>query len=177
MIIYLLLVLTLYSLVQNQKTKTTSIKGIDVKLQIVNLLINIQWDTAGQERFSTIAKSFVNKAQGIIVVYDVTNEKSFKAVNNWIQQIEQIVSKDTPKVLIGNKADLNDARVVEQNKGMILAKKYGMPFYETSAKNGLNVERVFEKMAEEIMNTRDIYVGGSSSIIGDLRVTRKKKCC
>ena len=80
------------------------IDGKNVKLQI--------WDTAGQERFRTITQTYYKGAMGIILAYDCTQEESFQNVKNWVRQIELHASQNVEKVLIGNKADWAEKKVV-----------------------------------------------------------------
>ena len=85
------------------KIRTIELAGKRIKLQI--------WDTAGQERFRTITTAYYRGAMGILVVYDVTDERSFNNVRNWIKNIEQFASEGVCKILIGNKCDIRDKRV------------------------------------------------------------------
>ena len=86
------------------KIKTIMIDGKNVKLQI--------WDTAGQERFRTITQTYYKGAMGIILAYDCTNEESFSNVRNWVRQIELHASQQVEKILIANKADQTDKKVI-----------------------------------------------------------------
>ena len=70
------------------------------------------WDTAGQEKFRNITYQFYRQADGIIVCFDCTNEKSYKAINNWVTSIHKVKPQDIPIVLVGNKADLESERVI-----------------------------------------------------------------
>lgn len=97
------------------------------------------WDTAGQERFRTITQTYYKGAMGIILAYDCTSEESFNNVRNWIRQIEVHANSTVQKILIGNKADLTDKKVIETEQGMALAKEFNMGFFETSARSGTNV--------------------------------------
>ncbi|CAN1230886.1 Ras-related protein RABE1c, partial [Linum grandiflorum] len=86
-----------------------------------------------------------------IWVYDVTDESSFNNIRNWIRNIEQHASDNVNKVLVGNKADMDDSkRAVPTAKGQALADEYGIKFFETSAKTNLNVEEVFFSIARDI---------------------------
>ena len=91
--------------------------GVDFKiktLQIDNTLIKLQiWDTAGQERFSTITSSYYRGAHGIIVVYDVTNTNSFQQVHSWIKNVDDFAPKNCQKLLVANKIDLIEERVIK----------------------------------------------------------------
>ncbi|KAF4373474.1 hypothetical protein F8388_025168, partial [Cannabis sativa] len=125
------------------KIRTIELDGKRIKLQI--------WDTAGQERFRTITTAYYRGAMGILLVYDVTDESSFNNIRNWIRNIEQHASDNVNKILVGNKADMDESkRAVPTSKGQALADEYGIKFFETSAKTNLNVEEVFFSIARDI---------------------------
>ncbi|GMP50236.1 hypothetical protein CsSME_00016936 [Camellia sinensis var. sinensis] len=129
--------------------------GIDFKLRTIELdgkRIKLQiWDTAGQERFRTITTAYYRGAMGILLVYDVTDESSFNNIKNWIKNIEQHASDNVNKILVGNKADMDESkRAVPTSWGQALADEYGIKFFETSAKTNLNVEQVFFSIARDI---------------------------
>ncbi|KAK6271944.1 hypothetical protein POUND7_009027 [Theobroma cacao] len=132
------------------KIRTIELDGKRIKLQI--------WDTAGQERFRTITTAYYRGAMGILLVYDVTDESSFNKrllpfsdIRNWIRNIEQHASDNVNKILVGNKADMDESkRAVPTSKGQALADEYGIKFFETSAKTNLNVEQVFFSIARDI---------------------------
>ena len=126
------------------KMKTLEVKGRRVKLQI--------WDTAGQERFHTITTSFYRGARGIILVYDITNTKSFDNITNWLRNIEKHAHEDVEKMILGNKADVEEKRMVKKGRGEEMAEEHGVPFFETSAKTDMNIEAAFVKMVEQIMD-------------------------
>ncbi|KAJ7520083.1 hypothetical protein O6H91_20G065800 [Diphasiastrum complanatum] len=125
------------------KIRTVELDGKRIKLQI--------WDTAGQERFRTITTAYYRGAMGILLVYDVTDESSFNNIRNWIRNIEQHASDSVNKILIGNKADMDESkRAVPTARGQALADEFGIKFFETSAKTNLNVENVFFTIARDI---------------------------
>lgn len=126
------------------KIRTIELDGKTIKLQI--------WDTAGQERFRTITSSYYRGAHGIIVVYDVTDQESFANVKQWLQEIDRYASENVNKLLVGNKSDLTQKKVVDYTTAKEYADQLGMPFLETSAKNSTNVEQAFLTMAAEIKN-------------------------
>ncbi|XP_010679883.3 ras-related protein RAB1BV, partial [Beta vulgaris subsp. vulgaris] len=106
------------------KIRTIELDGKRIKLQI--------WDTAGQERFRTITTAYYRGAMGILLVYDVTDESSFNNIRNWIRNIEQHASDNVNKILVGNKADMDESkRAVPTAKGQALADEYGIKFFET----------------------------------------------
>merc|ERR1712165_23648 len=104
------------------KIKTIDINGKRVKLQI--------WDTAGQERFHTITTSYYRGANGIMLVYDITNPKSFDNINKWLKNITDFAVDDVERVLLGNKADMEEKRMISTNRGQEIADTHGIKFYE-----------------------------------------------
>lgn len=130
------------------KIRTVTVDGKRLKLQI--------WDTAGQERFRTITTAYYRGAAGIMLVYDVTNERSFENIKNWMRNIEEHAADDVEKMIIGNKSDKDDSRVISTDKGQALALEHDVTFYETSAKDGTNVEDAFISIARVIKNTLEV---------------------
>ncbi|XP_070828863.1 ras-related protein Rab-8B-like isoform X1 [Chaetodon trifascialis] len=150
------------------KIRTIELDGKRVKLQI--------WDTAGQERFRTITTAYYRGAMGIMLVYDICNEKSFENIKNWIRNIEEHASSDVEKMVLGNKCDMTDRRQVSKDRGEKLAIDYGVKFLETSAKSSLNVEEAFYTMGRDILHnlsskTTDNNAGGSGKPV---KITEKK---
>ena len=135
--------------------------GIDFKIKNVILStgesVKIQiWDTAGQERFRTITRSYFRGADGIILVYNIADRRSFDSIRVWVQQIEKDGSTDVSKALVGNKCDISDdQRVVSYEEGRALAAEYGVPFFETSAKDNINVTEMFTGMAVNTAGRRE----------------------
>ena len=149
--------------------------GQKVKLQI--------WDTAGEERFKNIQASYYKGANGILVVYDITNRESFEHLNNWLIEIEKNGNKNVYKLLIGNKSDLEDERKVSKEEGKEFAEINGMEFFETSAKEDYQVQDAFIQLTRDVIKTKDksleksekniiLNIGNSNNI-----ATKKKKCC
>ncbi|KAL5056210.1 hypothetical protein RYX36_036892 [Vicia faba] len=130
--------------------------GVDFKIRTIEQdekTIKLQiWDTAGQERFRTITSSYYRGAHGIIVVYDVTDQESFNNVKQWLNEIDRYASENVNKLLVGNKSDLTDNKVVSSETAKAFTNEIGIPFMETSAKNANNVEQAFMAMAAEIKN-------------------------
>lgn len=124
------------------KIRTIELDGKRIKLQI--------WDTAGQERFRTITTAYYRGAMGILLVYDVTDERSFNNIRTWHANIEQHASEGVNKILIGNKSDWTDKRAVTEEQGRELANELGIKFMETSAKINEGVEEAFFTLARDI---------------------------
>ncbi|XP_076235625.1 RAS oncogene family member Rab3 isoform X2 [Calliopsis andreniformis] len=142
------------------KVKTVHRGAKRVKLQI--------WDTAGQERYRTITTAYYRGAMGFILVYDITNEESFNAVQDWVTQIKNYSNDNSQVILVGNKCDMKDERVISTERGKALADQLGVPFFETSAKENINIKTVFEvlvdciceKMRESLDNDPSLIAGG-----------------
>ena len=126
------------------KIKTLEIDEKKIKMQI--------WDTAGQERFKNIISSYYRGAHGILLIFDVTDKESFKNLSNWLIEIEKNGNKNVLKLLIGNKTDLEDKRVISYNQGKEFADTYGLKYIETSAKKNMNVKEAFETLGRELMS-------------------------
>lgn len=122
--------------------------GKTVKLQI--------WDTAGQERFKTITSSYYRGSDGIFVVYDITNPVSFNNVRVWLKEIDRYMGQDSEfrVLLVGNKADQVTARAVEASEAQELARDLGCQFFETSAKDNSNVEKIFEALSQDLKKAK-----------------------
>jgi len=156
------------------KIKTLTIDGKTVKLQI--------WDTAGQERFRTITSSYYRGAQGIILVYDCTDRESFNNVKQWMGEIDRYACENVNKLLVGNKCDLQAEKTVDTNAAKEFADSYDIPFIETSAKTGNNVEKCFVQIATSIknrMSAQNPNKGDSGSTIqvgGKSNKPHKEKC-
>ncbi|XP_072035032.1 LOW QUALITY PROTEIN: ras-related protein Rap-2a-like [Amphiura filiformis] len=109
-------------------------------------------DTAGTEQFASMRDLYIRNGQGFLVVYSVTSKQSFGDVCVSRDQILRVKGSDqVPIVLVGNKADLEKERQVPSSEGMILAERWNVPFYETSAKSTQNVNEVFAECVVEIM--------------------------
>lgn len=109
------------------------------------------WDTAGQEKYkNSLPKDLFNRLNGVLLVYDVTNRKTFNAVSSWVKIIEEKAPEKTSIVLVGNKIDKSNHQVTEE-EGKELARSFQAPFVLTSAKEGINVEAAFTELIKEAL--------------------------
>ena len=153
--------------------------GLDYKLKNVQLddgkLVKIQiWDTAGQDRFRSITKNYYKGAHGIILIYDITNKKSFENVRTWINQIKEEVSEKVSIILVGNKIDDEEHRVVATEDGEKIAKELGLMFFECSAKSGVNIDSTFNELVKK---TVENYSKVSKGETLKNKKGGKKICC
>jgi len=131
------------------KVKTLNVDGNRAKLAI--------WDTAGQERFRTLTPSYYRGAQGVIVVYDVTNRAGFLRLDAWLSELETFATRqDLIKMLVGNKID-KEGKEVSTEEGKRFAKRHSMLFIEASAKTKEGVMIAFEELVEKILQTPGLW--------------------
>ena len=168
-----------------QESHLTTI-GLDFRLKTVNLedkrKIKVQiWDTAGEDRFRAITRNYYRGANGIILMYDVTDQKSFEHIRDWVEKIKEDAVEEIIIYLVGNKIDLNNKRIITNEEGKKLAAEYNIKYYETSVKNSIGVEEVFlslikemddlflEKNNKEVENPVNLNVKNKNK--------NKKNCC
>lgn len=155
------------------KIRTIELDGKRVKLQI--------WDTAGQERFRTITTAYYRGAMGILLVYDVTDQRSFENIRTWFANVEQHATEGVNKILIGNKCDWEEKRVVSTEQGEALAQELGIPFLEVSAKSNINIDKAFYNLAADIkkriIDTAKTDPASSSVAVGRAPAESSGKCC
>lgn len=145
------------------------------------------YDTAGQEKYRSIAFNLMKGAEGIILMYDVTKRKTFESITDWVQSIKEAKGENFPVILIGNKCDLNEEREIDREEGEKEAQKHGFLFFETSNKDGTNVEeatialisKVIESRKKENPPNQQIEGNEQKSTKLDIKKTKTKKhsCC
>ena len=130
------------------KEKVISASGKHIKVQI--------WDTAGQERYSVLTESYYKKAFGVVLVYDITDPASFASVDSWIKSIKEKGNAVVEVVLVGNKTDLAAQQKVPSEFAAKCAASYNIPFFQTSAKMGTNVDQAFMRLTEKILHNPEL---------------------
>ncbi|KAJ8044204.1 Ras-related protein Rab-35 [Holothuria leucospilota] len=157
------------------KIRTIDVNGDRVKLQI--------WDTAGQERFRTITSTYYRGTHGVIVVYDVTSAESFVNVKRWLHEIDQnceIVSR----ILVGNKNDCPERKMVVTEDAKSFAEQMGIELFETSAKENINVEEMFNSITKLVLQQKKESAAklkdkndAQTVSLNSKKEKRKSKCC
>ena len=165
--------------------------GVEYKDKIITIndrKVNLQiWDTSGQERYQAINKNFYRNADGIIFVFDVTKDESFQHLKNWLNS-SQDCDKEFKRIIVGNKIDLEDKRVVNKERIEHFAEKENLEWFETSAKDGTNVDAIFQKIGELILankteeEIREEYIirpHSASTLSKDSNhgEVKKRRCC
>ncbi|KAM7064858.1 EF-hand calcium-binding domain-containing protein 4B isoform 2-T3 [Acridotheres tristis] len=157
---------------------TAATVGVDYNVRTVTVdhtQVALQlWDTAGQERYRSITKQFFRKADGVIVMYDITAKDTFIAVKQWLISIEDAAGENVPVLLLGNKTDNEKEREVPMGMGDHLAKDYNLIFYECSAYSGYNVEKSVLHLARILKEHEDKVKEKTIELQND---TNKKSCC
>lgn len=151
-------------------------KNINIQNKIYKLQV---WDTAGQETFRSITQAYYRGTVGCLLVYDITDRKTFERLDRWIGEIKQSCNNNAVIILAGNKSDLEQMRAVEQEEGKLLAEKHKLLFFETSAKTNNNVDQCFRTMIGQIVERID---NGSIQMNSAIRLTNpptseKSSCC
>uniref|UniRef100_A0A668ASX7 small monomeric GTPase n=1 Tax=Myripristis murdjan TaxID=586833 RepID=A0A668ASX7_9TELE len=157
-----------FPLLQN---KVVTVDNVKVKLQI--------WDTAGQERFRSVTHAYYRDAQALLLLYDITNKSSFDNIRAWLTEIHEYAQQDVVIMLLGNKADMASERVIRRDEGEKLAREHSVPFMETSAKTGVNVELAFTAVAKELKHRAVQHPNEPKFQIHEYIESQKEKssCC
>lgn len=114
-----------------------------------------------------------------MLVYDITNAKSFENISKWLRNIEEHASEDVEKMLLGNKCDMDEKRVIPKERGEMIASEHGIKFYETSAKSNINIETAFLALATDILHKTPAKDTAQGTPGLDIKPTDKstKNCC
>ena len=159
--------------------------GIDYKTKLIELadhrICRIDfYDTAGQEKYKSIAFNVIKNANGILLMYDITNKESFDSISSWMEGVRSSTNEDDdfPCVLVGNKCDL-DERKVSKEEGEKIAQQYGISFFETSNKDGTNVEEAAFELVNKIIQNKEIKINRDTFKLKRKfsKSNHKKSCC
>ena len=168
-----------------------------IKIEFKTKLININnmvkaklniWDTCGDEKFRAITRQYYNDANGILLIYDITNRDSFDSISLWVNEIKNNSPAEAILFLVGNKSDLIKERIISYQEGKNKADELGISFAEVSAKNGDNILLLFENISEAIMSTFEkkpeinennlnIKISEEYNENNEIEIKKKKGCC
>ncbi|XP_059148690.1 ras-related protein Rab-26-like [Physella acuta] len=129
-------------------SKIVEVSGVEVKLQL--------WDTHGQERYQAMGTHYYRSAIGIIIVFDLSRKSSFDNIQRWLNQVHEHARENVDIILVGNKVDLAESRVIDHETASSLAQTIGAMYVECSAKTGANVDLVFTSLASKLANREPV---------------------
>jgi len=166
--------------------------GVDFKIctiQYKNKSIKFQiWDTAGQDRFRTISSTYYRGSHATIICYDITDRNTFNNVIKWLEEVKKYSINEPILILCGTKADLESKREVSSLDGLEFAKLHNMKFFETSAKDNINIKEIFQFIAEnklqdnsflnQVSNFEEIELRKRKiTLTNNKEKTEKSNCC
>ena len=165
---------------------TVGVEFLSKSYKINDKIFKIEmWDTAGQERYKSITSAYYKGAKGALLVYDTTSGQSFENISKWLSEIKEKTNKETKLILIGNKIDLKDSKVVSTELALAKAKEWGMPLTETSAKDATNVKEAFHDLLKEmyfelnktLQMVENKKLESNNAVQLDVNEEKKKKGC
>ena len=132
-------------------TKEVDINGTKFKVKL--------WDSAGQEMYHNLAKNYFHKCEGILIVFDICDKRTFDHLNYWIQEIEENTNSNhlTQIVIVGNKSDLEDKRQVSREEGEKYASDHSLKYFEISAKDNIGINALMTSLLTDIVKTKEKY--------------------
>lgn len=137
---------------QNEMQSTLGVDFLSKNIKKNDKIFKLQiWDTNGMEQFRSIRQNYYKNAACALIIYDITDEKSFKSINDWIEECKNnAFNEDLLIILVGNKTDLKEDRKITEEDGKSLGNKYEIPFYESSALSGYNIDKIFIESSDMI---------------------------
>jgi Ras-related protein Rab-8A len=158
-----------------------STTGMDYKLKNITLennkIVKLQiWDTLGQDRYRSITRNYYKGAHGIILIYDITERKSFDSVSNWVKTIREEADVKVVIVLAANKCDFEQKRQVSKEEGEKLAQELNLTFFECSAKDNKNINETFDDLVSKLVINFP-KVGGAGEKLKQKKAGGEKNSC
>ena len=132
------------------------------------------WDTAGQEKFRSLGPIYFRNASGALAVFDMTNRTTFEHLGKWIESFRNVAGENALVYIVANKADLTEEIQIPFSEAKSFADKHGFMIYETSAKTGQNIQKMFYEIANQILDVKNV---NSLPIIENKPQTEEKNCC
>ena len=153
------------------QTKFFKFDGMNIK--------GVYTDTAGQEKFRAISVNYLKPANGVILVFDITKEDTFDAIDEWLKYLKDNNKDNIEKILIGNKLDLEKNRKVSKEDAEAFAKANGCQYFEASAKTGQNINEALDEIARITYLSKKGKTEDDKNIVlnKDKPGAKKKKCC
>ena len=160
---------------------TVSTIGVDLQSKILDIngkkVKYLIWDTAGEDRMKSMTYAYYRGCHVILIVYDVTIRKSFENVTTWVECVDKFAKTNVLRILVGNKTDLEDKRVISKEEGKKLAEENGLKFYEISAKTMNGLVEMFEDVAKEYVQIYEQKAIKNFQLRKTKEAKAKKKCC
>ena len=160
---------------------TVSTIGVDLQSKIIDIngkkVKYLIWDTAGEDRMKTMTYSYYRGCHVILIVYDVTERKSFQNVTTWVECIDKFAKSNVLRILVGNKTDLEDKRVVTNEEGKKLAEANGLKYYEISALKITGLHEMFEDIAKEYVEIYEQKALKNFQLKKQEDNKKKRACC
>lgn len=170
------------------KINYLSTLGIDFISKIIQMQNGLSYkinfyDTAGQEKYKSMSLNVIKNADGILLLYDISQQVTFDSISQWMEDIKNLKEEEFPILLVGNKCDLTEKRVISKEEGEKLANQYGISFFETSCKDGINIKDAVLELTNQIIKKNknnfldDFEIINNSDIIklDDYKINRNKK--
>ena len=147
-------------------------KFIVVDSEKIELMI---WDTAGQEMYRGLAPMYYRNAKIAFLIFDISQKKTFDAVSYWAEELHLNAGEDIVIAVCGNKCDLEDKREVSFDTAQEVASSLGATYFETSAKTGAGIERLFQTTASQALKTKtDVNMPEQDKLV---EVQETRSCC
>jgi Ras-related protein Rab-21 len=167
-------------------SRKLNIDGKDVELNI--------WDTAGQEKYHSLGPIYYRGSQGAILIYDITDERSFERIKNWVRELQEVLKDSAALFVVGNKIDLEETRTISKDTAVQYAESVGASYHECSAKENINIDSLFDNIAKAMIEREKSVAALNLSRRSSLRRSNsrrtlqiidddeaaarpKKKCC
>ena len=163
---------------EHEETSSDADK-VDTSINIGKDIVYLDiYDLPGQESFHSFASNYIKGLNGVILVYDIVTKYSFEKIDFWFKQMQENLDKNIPILLMANKCDLEEQRVITKEEGEKLAKEKNMMFYECSAKNGQNVQCAIEELAKKLLKAQHEQTKKEPEKQEDKKqeIKKKKKC-
>ena len=160
---------------------TVSTIGVDLQSKVIDIngkkVKYLIWDTAGEDRMKTMTYSYYRGCHVILVVFDVTDRKSFQNVTTWVECIDKFAKSNVLRILVGNKTDLTDKRVISNEEGKKLAEENGLKYYEISALTITGLHEMFEDVAKEYVEIYEQKAYKNFQLQKMENIKKKKSWC